>query len=201
MGGKPMALFSQTIRSVLFKWADFQTDLIPKRMRYQRLPKQRVQRLCWGLFSQVKGGTARDHNVEANLLLFVLCFYQPVITLNTTLFVTKRAVPPKLPGFHSFHYLFLFLIFFCRGTNLAKIRMAVEKNREPKKKKNHKNPQGDEETKGRQVGGWGGENLPSWVHICSCRGFLIALPWQPEQCWKALSVQRWGWKWFPPSCI
>lgn len=88
-----MALFSQTIRSVLFKWADFQTDLIPKRMRYQPVPKQRVQRLCCGLFSQVKGGTARDHNVEANLLLFVLCFYQPVITLKNIPLCKKASCP------------------------------------------------------------------------------------------------------------
>lgn len=139
MGGKPMALFSQTIRSVLFKWADFQTDLIPKRMRYQRLPKQRVQRLCWGLFSQVKGGTAQDHNVEANLLLFVLCFYQPVITLNTSLFVTKRAVPPKLPGFHSFHYLFLFLIFFfAEGQTWQKLEWRWKKIESQKKEKSQK---------------------------------------------------------------
>ena len=33
----------------------------------------------------------------------------------------------------------------------------------------------------------------SWVHICSLWVFyfFIALPWQPEQCWKALSLWCW----------
>lgn len=108
----------------------------------------------------------------------------------------------KLPALHFFHYLF-FLLNFYRGTNLAKMRPTVDKIECQKKPTTTKyiTKSTRRWRNQREVGGWGGDNLPSWVHICSCWGFLIALPWQLEQCWKALSVQRQGSKLFPPSCI
>lgn len=159
MGGKPMALFSQTIRSVLFKWADFQTDLIPKRMRYQPLPKPRVQRVCCGLFTQVKGGTAQDHKLQTSLLL---CCASPSLSFHWT----HLDFPSKLPGLHSFHYLF-FLSEFLKKQTWKKTQCRSKKLKE---KKNHKITR-RQKTKRRQVGGSGSDNLP----ILSTHLFLPGL--------------------------
>lgn len=145
MGGRTMALFSQTIRSVLFKWADFQTDLIPKRMRYEPLPKHSVRQLCCGLFAQDKGGTS------------------PEITncKQTCCCLVRRPVCHSIEHIPSF---LLSCLDFCR-TNL--IKMTTFRVEILWRKKKSQNPQDDKKT--RRVKG--ASTSLSWVHICSCLGF------------------------------